>query len=146
MTELDLSEGHSTGVPTIQEQLEKNGSPKAIFHTDEDRRAMRIQIPIHPAFLNEKEDVNAIKTDNGGKSGGNGGKNGGDFEDLSENEKRVYLQVLEDGSQTAKQISDNTMIPKRTVERTRKSLKDNGMIIRVGSRRNGRWEPKENLK
>ena len=39
LKELELSEGHSTGVPTIQEELEKNGSPKAIFQTDEDRRA-----------------------------------------------------------------------------------------------------------
>ena len=73
---------------------------------------MRIQIPIHPVILNEKEDVNAIKTDDG-KSGGNGDKNGDGFENLSKNEKRVYLQVLEDGSQTAKQISDNTRISKR---------------------------------
>ena len=51
MKELDLSEGHSSGVPTIQEELEKNGSPRAEFFTDEDRRAMRIRIPIHPDFL-----------------------------------------------------------------------------------------------
>ncbi len=55
MKELDLSEGHSSGIPTIQEELEKNGSPRAEFFTDEDRRAMRIRIPIHPAFLEENE-------------------------------------------------------------------------------------------
>ena len=55
LKELDLSEGHSSGVPTIQEELEKNGSPRAEFFTDEDRRAMRIRIPIHPAFLEENE-------------------------------------------------------------------------------------------
>ena len=41
LKELDLSEGHSSGIPTIQEELEKNGSPRAEFFTDEDRRAMR---------------------------------------------------------------------------------------------------------
>lgn len=50
LKELDLSEGHSSGIPTIQEELEKNGSPRAEFFTDEDRRAMRIRIPIHLAF------------------------------------------------------------------------------------------------
>ena len=65
LKELDLSEGHSTGVPTIQGELEKNGSPKAIFHTDEDRRAMRIQIPIHPAFLNEKGPFNVNDVEKG---------------------------------------------------------------------------------
>ncbi len=42
------------GIPTIQEELEKNGSPRAEFFTDEDRRAMRIRIPIYPMFLSNK--------------------------------------------------------------------------------------------
>ena len=54
LKELDLAEGHSTGIPTIQEELEKNGSPRAKFYTDEDRRALRVEIPIHPDFLKEK--------------------------------------------------------------------------------------------
>ena len=57
LKELDLSEGHSSGIPTIQEELERNGSPRAEFFTDEDRRAMRIRIPIHPAFLEENNGV-----------------------------------------------------------------------------------------
>lgn len=57
LKELDLSEGHSSGIPTIQEELEKNGSPRAEFFTDEDRRAMRIRIPIHPAFLEADGEV-----------------------------------------------------------------------------------------
>ena len=57
LKELDLSEGHSSGIPTIQEELEKNGSPRAEFFTDEDRRAMRIRIPIHPAFLEADDEV-----------------------------------------------------------------------------------------
>ena len=57
LKELDLSEGHSSGIPTIQEELEKNGSPRAEFFTDEDRRAMRIRIPIHPAFLEENDNL-----------------------------------------------------------------------------------------
>ncbi len=60
LKELELSEGHSSGVPTIQEELQKNGSPRAEFFTDEDRRAMRIRIPIHPAFLvNAEEKTNS---------------------------------------------------------------------------------------
>ena len=57
LKELDLSEGHSSGIPTIQEELEKNGSPRAEFFTDEDRRAMRIRIPINPAFLEADDEV-----------------------------------------------------------------------------------------
>lgn len=54
LKELDLSEGHSSGVPTIQDELEKIGSPRAEFFTDEDRRATRIRIPVNPAFLEEE--------------------------------------------------------------------------------------------
>ncbi len=57
LTELDLSEGHSSGIPTIQEELERNGSPRAEFFTDEDRRVMRVRIPIHLAFLEENKNV-----------------------------------------------------------------------------------------
>ena len=56
LKELDLSEGHSSGIPTIQEEIEMNGSPRAEFFTDEDRRAMRIRIPIHPAFLENNDE------------------------------------------------------------------------------------------
>ncbi len=62
LKELDLSEGHSSGIPTIQGELQKNGSPRAEFFTDADRRAMRIRIPIHPAFLNTQEDIEKNET------------------------------------------------------------------------------------
>ncbi|MCC8105711.1 MAG: hypothetical protein LIO99_06850 [Clostridiales bacterium] len=51
LKELDLSEGKCTGIPTIQEELRNNGSPVARFYTDDDRRAVTVEIPIHPDFL-----------------------------------------------------------------------------------------------
>lgn len=54
--ELELCEGHCTGVPTIQEELEKNGSPAAIFETDADRQSVCVTIPIHPRFLKERSE------------------------------------------------------------------------------------------
>ncbi|MBQ6697347.1 MAG: AAA family ATPase [Lachnospiraceae bacterium] len=54
LKELDLSEGRSTGIPTIQEELRNNGSPKARFFTDEDRRAVTVEIPIHEDFVGGK--------------------------------------------------------------------------------------------
>ncbi|MCD8052505.1 MAG: hypothetical protein LUF00_00350 [Lachnospiraceae bacterium] len=55
LKELDLSEGKCTGIPTIQEELRNNGSPAAKFYTDEDRRAVTVEIPIHPDFLEKDE-------------------------------------------------------------------------------------------
>ena len=48
LKELELTEGRSTDVPTIQEKLADNGSPRATFETTEERLAFLIHIPVHP--------------------------------------------------------------------------------------------------
>lgn len=87
LKELDLSEGHSSGVPTIQEELERNGSQRAEFFTDEDRRALRVRIPIHPAFLETK-----IRNDY--------------FADLSDSDIRVLIEYIDEIA--VKKISKRT--------------------------------------
>ncbi len=47
LKELDLMEGRCTEIPTIQEELAKNGSPKASIETDEDRSYFLMYIPVH---------------------------------------------------------------------------------------------------
>ena len=49
LKELDLTEGRSTGIPTIQNVLENNGSPRATIVTDDERTFFRITIPCHEA-------------------------------------------------------------------------------------------------
>ncbi len=46
LKELDLTEGKSIGVPTIQEELRKIGSPKAKFTTDVDRCAVTVDFEV----------------------------------------------------------------------------------------------------
>ena len=50
LKELELSEGQGTGIPTIQGDLERLGSPRAVFETDEDRRQLCVTIPINPRY------------------------------------------------------------------------------------------------
>jgi len=45
--EIDLTEGRSTGVPTIQEKLKLKGSPRATFESGDDRLTFLITIPVH---------------------------------------------------------------------------------------------------
>lgn len=47
LKDLDLTEGRSTGIPTIIREMTKNGSPPAQFETDEDRSYFLIRLPIH---------------------------------------------------------------------------------------------------
>ena len=57
---LNLSEGWATGIPTIQNELEKNGSPYATIGTDEGRTFFLIDIPCHLEFLKEEEVVSTL--------------------------------------------------------------------------------------
>ncbi|MCD8201162.1 MAG: hypothetical protein LUD47_03740 [Clostridia bacterium] len=51
LKELNLARGIGVGVPIIQQVLRDNGSPRAVFKTDDDRKAVSVEIPIHPDFL-----------------------------------------------------------------------------------------------
>ena len=55
MKELDLTEGRSTGVPTIQTKLAENGSPRAIFETTDDRLTFLVTIPVHEGCRESSE-------------------------------------------------------------------------------------------
>ena len=50
LKELHLTEGRSTGIPKILKTLERNGSPKPIFKTDNERSYFKITFKIHPDF------------------------------------------------------------------------------------------------
>ena len=52
-----MTEGRSTGIPTIQKVLENNGSPRATVVTDDERTFFRITIPCHEAAGNIIADI-----------------------------------------------------------------------------------------
>ena len=142
MKELDLSEGHSSGIPTIQEELEKNGSPRAEFFTDEDRRAMRIRIPIHPAFLEEDKNVIENVIEN--------------VIDISEKRIRECIPSYSKKKaarafEIVKMISDNPKVSigemrieldvtDRTIARYISELKEHSIIDRIGPDNGGSWK------
>ncbi|OBW92958.1 transcriptional regulator [Gallibacterium genomosp. 3] len=47
LKDLDLTEGRSTGIPKIIRVMQENGSPDAVFETDEERTFFLIRLPIH---------------------------------------------------------------------------------------------------
>ena len=87
LKELDYTEAKCTGVPTIQDELKKIGSPPAKFETDEDRRAVTVTIPIQPdyyKYVSEKKRKGGDGTTQSPPSGGlSGGLNGGINGDLA---------------------------------------------------------------
>lgn len=57
LKELYLTEGRCTGVPKIHKAMEANGSPPAIFKTDEGSHYFLTVLPIHPEAKRKKSTV-----------------------------------------------------------------------------------------
>ena len=64
LKELNLTEGRCTGIPTIQDELMRNGSDRATIETDEERSYFVIHIPCHKAMVREL-DIEHLSDDNG---------------------------------------------------------------------------------
>lgn len=63
LKELKLTEGRSTGIPRVLKSLEDNGSDPPVYETDEDRRFLRVIIPIHSGFLPRTENEGTVPGD-----------------------------------------------------------------------------------
>jgi len=50
LKELGLAEAKGTGVPKIKRAMKNNGSPDAIFETDDERSFFEVLLPIHASF------------------------------------------------------------------------------------------------
>ena len=134
LKELDLTEGRATGIPTIQDELKSNGSPKATIETDEERTYFLIDIPCHPEFIKEKVVLNKdfIK----------------DFKkenrlQISERQEIILEMIAMDPTLSAKaiseKISEKTDVTVGTIENDIAKLKRLGILKREGGRKDGTW-------
>ena len=145
MKELDLTEGRATGIPTIQEELEANGSPAAMIETDDERTYFLIDIPCHPYFVNKE-----IAIDSGGAKGGvkSGVKDGNVTKDVTKDvtkgltDRQIVIieMIKEDAYVTTYEMSQKTGVVTRTIKRDLEYLQSVGIIIRIGGRKDGHWE------
>jgi ATP-dependent DNA helicase RecG len=91
-------------------------------------------------FPFNKEAVSILdEQTNGGVSGGVSG--GVDKSDMNlSNNARLVLQIIkQDGTLTQKEIAEQSLLSTRSVQRAMKELRDNGVIAREGSDKNGRY-------
>lgn len=151
LKELDLTEGHSTGVPTIQAKLAENGSPRAIFETTDDRLTFLVTIPIHEGCSDSSE----TKSESSGtklKSSGTQLKSSGTKPESSETNgkssgtrqktsDKIIEMIKKDPQITAPQIAMELGISTRGVEKNLRQLRETGTLKRVGSPTfGGYWE------
>jgi len=122
LKELHLTEGRNTGFGKILRALERNGSPKPLFETDDERTSFAATIFIHPEFV------------------ANGNDSGNDSGDKKTGDNiQLVLDIMRNKpSVTLNEIVLYTEIPKRSVSRIIKELKEKGLVRREGTKK-GTW-------
>lgn len=148
LKELDLTEGRSTGVPTIQAKLAENGSPRAIFETTDDRLTFLVTIPVHKgceqSSLHGKAAKPSAEKSSGTSSRPDSGANTKSSEKGvlgSEKSSEKILDLIKNKPTiSAAEIAMEIDISARGVEKQIRKLREAGIIKRVGADRGGYWE------
>ena len=139
LKELDLTEGRSTGIPTIQNELKENGSPRAIVTTDEDRTFFRITIPCHEAAGNIIADI--ASKDNSQESSQKSSQKGSQKDRKSQ---MIIDMIRQNPDVTTSEMADKIGISRRSIVKITNKLQAEGVILRVGARKDGHWEIVDN--
>lgn len=122
----------ATGIPTIQSELKKNGSPRAIIETNDERTFINVFIPVHSG-CGDTVILNDPKNDPKD-----------DPKNLSERQKIILQIISEDRTITRQQLAQRTNISDSTIKREIAQLKELGYIERIGGKTFGHWEIKDN--
>ena len=133
--ELDITEGKSTGVPTIVGAMKENGSPAVKFEFDEERTWFMVTVPVHEWFLEGDESVNELV---------NGTVNGtvNNLQTpivLTVRQRKIVEMIEENDRVTAEEMLVRSQVSMRTIKRDLAALKKMGVLLRVGSDKTGCW-------
>ena len=134
--ELEITEGKSTGIPTIKRAMDHNGSPEARFEFDDSYSWFMVTLPIHPVFLSVTDNdtvkvgkVTVNITEKTAKKKAEISRRQGSILSLIENNDRI----------TFDEITSKFTVTRRTIARDIASLKKAGILLRVGSDKTGSW-------
>jgi len=148
LKELNLTEGRATGIPTIQNELQKNGSPAAAIETDEFRTYFLIDIFCREDFMKENITTEVVKDG---------------VEDvvvkLTERQRiimglirqfvveHVTDGVVEDGVEklSARVIAKKVKRSTRTIQRELSYLQEIGLIKHIGTETKGYYKVLDSL-
>jgi ATP-dependent DNA helicase RecG len=131
LKELDLTEGRSTGFPTIYDVMEENGSPTPIFQTDEKYTCFLTILPVNQDYLRivEEEKQKEMETQ----------QNSGVKDGVKDGVKELLLLIQDNPTITTKELAKHLNTPFRTIQRYIENLKKDGMLSREGGRKEGKW-------
>lgn len=128
LKELRLSEGRATGIPTIQQELHRNGSKLASIDTDEERSYFLITIPCHVDFISEpiSDQINEPISDQINEL-------------MSERQKKLIAFLQTSSKHSYQLIAEELDCSPATAKREVYKLLALGLIERVGSNKYGYW-------
>lgn len=126
LRDLQLSEGRATGIPTIQDELRKNGSEPARIETDEGRTYFLIEIPCREGFENEMDAKNGTI---------NGMING----TINERETALIAEIAKQPGIKKNELAEKMNLSVRTISRVLQNLSSDalGLIEYSGSKKTG---------
>ena len=111
----------------------KNGSPpRATFETTEDRLTFLINIPAHTGCGNKPATEKSSEKSSE--------KNIAGSEKSSEKNHAIIAAIRQNAKVSAAEIAIQPGISSRAVEKRIKTLRESGVIRRVGSDKGGYWE------
>ena len=130
LKELHLTEGRSTGFPKIQQALRRNGSPDAVFETDERNSYFLAHLDIHPAFKGgTQDDTQGVPQ----------GVPQGVTHDVTQDNLDNWIeeQIMNNPNVTTKELAIQKGVTSMTIKRHIAKLPH---IKYVGSGYSGHWE------
>lgn len=145
LKELDLTEGRSTGIPTIQNVLVNNGSPRANVVTDEERTFFRITIPCHEAVGNIIADIahkdGSLKVSKRGslKTALQSAPETA-LQSAPETALQIIKEIRNNPNITLSEIAEKIGVSRRWIATNIKHLQDVGVVKRIGPNKGGHWE------
>ena len=116
LKELQLSEGRATGIPTIQDELRKNGLEPARIETDEGRTYFLIEIPCREGFENEMDAKNGT---------------------INEREAALIAKIAKQPGIKKNELAEKMDLSVRTISRILQNSSDALGLIESGSKKTG---------
>ena len=126
-----MSECRATSIPTIQEELRKNGSQPARIETDDARSYFLIEIPCREGF---KSTIEPIEKESKLKS-----KHKDELKGELKTLRIILDLIAEDLDATTAILVERSGKSRSTVQKSIRILKDEHCIDRVGGNKYGRW-------
>lgn len=126
LKELHLTEGRNTGFKKILNALEANGSPKPEFETDDDHSYFISRLFVHEGFLKEETKRSQKGAEKEPKKG-------------AERKRDILNQLEENSTMTQTGLMEVLGLTRKQIQKAIKELQEEGLLVREGSNRNGRW-------